>query len=269
MFLFQLFVALFIFLVVKGEHEDDGICICSGCPVVNCETDVRFYCENITRGHHILCDDEDTSTVECQEFMCDGDDGEDAPDLCDQFCASLNCADNSTLTCESNLEFPCFHEDTVIHYKGESFTMHDLANNNEPECRIPHVVQSVGVRVTTSCGDTPLRLTDDHLVYLSTGELTEAYKLKTGDVLFSDFDHNLKGNQCVVQSVSRENSPQKYFGLNCLTSEVLADGIHTSTFGSYHTIPAIYMYNIGSMFGIDVASQFGDYLSLLYSKVGV
>ena len=273
MFWFELFVVFCCVLVVRGEHEDDGICICSACPPVQCEADVRPNCENILVGHHISCTDGETE-VECEEFVCDGDDGEDAPDLCDQFCASLNCTANSTLTCDSNLDFPCFHEDTLIHYKEDQYTMEDLLNRNEPECRVPHIVESVGVVITTSCGDEPLRLTEDHLVYTASqdddsGVLLEAMNLKTGDIVFSDLDHKLEGKQCMIVSVTREKAPQKYFGLNCLRSEVLAGGIHTSTFGTYHTIPAIYMYQIGSMFGIDAASQLGDYLSYMFSKVAV
>jgi hypothetical protein len=251
---------------VYGEHEDDGICICSECPDVECEAEVSPRCHDILAGHHLECTD-GMPDLECQEFTCAGDDGEDAPDLCNEFCAALNCTGNTTLTCESNLEFPCFHEDTLIQYNGEKYTMEDFVNNNEPECRVPHFVTSVGVVITTSCGGAPLRLTDDHLVYTTDGVLLEAVNLKNGDILSSNYDHSLTQNDCYVESVVKEKSPQKYFGLNCLTSEVLAGGIHSSTFGSYHTIPAIYMYNVGTILGIDVASQLGDYLSILYSKV--
>ena len=271
MFILEIIVVLCVALVVKGEHEDDGICICTDCPPANC-VNVVSNCESILVGHHTLCTDNETS-VECQEFVCDGDDGEDAPDLCDEFCASLNCTANSTLTCDSNLEFPCFHEDTMIHYKEVEYSLEELLNRNEPECRVPHIVTTVGVIITTTCSMKPLRLTDEHLVYTSSesgdGLLVAAMNLKPGDILFSDTDHSLEGKQCEVVSVSREKAPQKYFGLNCLTSEVLAGGTHASTFGTYHSIPAIYMYQIGSMFGIDAASQLGDYLSYLFSKVAV
>ena len=258
------FVLLCILFSVRGEHEDDGVCICSGCPNIDCENDFRPTCEDVLVGHDINCVDNET-TAECIEFVCDGDDGEDAPDLCDDFCETLNC-DNATLVCESNLEFPCFHEDTVINYRGDKYIMEDFFNENEPECRIPHVVEAIGLVISTSCDNIPLRVTSDHLVYSSNG-LLEASNLKKGDVLFSDFDHELEENNCIVQWVRKEERLQKYFGLNCLTSEVLANGIHTSTFGTYHTIPAIYMYNIGSILGIDMASQLGDTLSQLYSKL--
>jgi len=266
MFSLKCVVVMCCMLAVYSEHEDDGICICSGCPAVQCDAEALPNCENILVGHHLHCTD-GASEVECQEFVCDGDDGEDAPDLCDQFCDSLNCTGNTTLTCESNLDFPCFHEDTLIEYRGNHFTMEDFLNNNEPDCRVPHVVEAVGVVITTSCSGVPLRLTDDHLVYTAGGVLIEAVNLKKGMVVFADYDHSSSDKECAVESVRKEESTQKYFGLNCITSEVMANDIHTSTFGTYHTIPAIYMYHVGSMFGMDVASSLGDYISMMYSRV--
>jgi hypothetical protein len=58
---------------------------------------------------------------------------------------------------------------------------------------------------------------------------------------------------------------QLYFGLNCLESIVFANGIKTSTFGSYHTVPATWMTLMGRLLGIHRASRWGDAIaSALY-----
>ncbi|KAJ1415190.1 hypothetical protein B484DRAFT_454619 [Ochromonadaceae sp. CCMP2298] len=63
---------------------------------------------------------------------------------------------------------------------------------------------------------------------------------------------------CEVLSIQRESSPQRYFGLNCLHSDVQADGIYVSTFGDLHLLPATYMYLAGVVLGVKRASAWGD-----------
>jgi hypothetical protein len=147
----------------------------------------------------------------------------------------------------------CFHEETRVTYNDQVFSMRDFEKHSE--CVIPHVVSSDGVRIETSCTKkgAALRLTDDHLVFSSNG-LVAAGNVRVGDILFSDEDEQ---HICSVVRVSRETG-QKYFGLNCHKSVVLADGIKTSTFGSLHTLPALWMSWVGRLAGIDRASRWGD-----------
>jgi len=57
---------------------------------------------------------------------------------------------------------------------------------------------------------------------------------------------------------------QKYFGLNCEESDVLADGYKTSTFGTYHILPSLWMKFSSRLIGIDAASMIGDALASLF-----
>lgn len=58
--------------------------------------------------------------------------------------------------------------------------------------------------------------------------------------------------------VSSHAARCRFFGLNCLRSVVLAEGIKTSTFGSLHTIPSLWMSYVGHVFGVEKASRWGD-----------
>eukprot|EP00603_Paraphysomonas_imperforata_P006749 CAMPEP_0114428388 /NCGR_PEP_ID=MMETSP0103-20121206/8897_1 /TAXON_ID=37642 ORGANISM="Paraphysomonas imperforata, Strain PA2" /NCGR_SAMPLE_ID=MMETSP0103 /ASSEMBLY_ACC=CAM_ASM_000201 /LENGTH=646 /DNA_ID=CAMNT_0001597597 /DNA_START=131 /DNA_END=2071 /DNA_ORIENTATION=+ len=156
----------------------------------------------------------------------------------------------------------CFHIDSTIDYKGKEYSYQELLNGSVPECSVPHSPRSVGVIVTTSC-DKTLRVTDTHLVATSKG-FQLAFSLKEGDVLFGSYSNS---DQCVVKSVTKESSPQQYFGLNCVHSEVLASGIRTSTFGDFHTLPSWYMTYVGSIIGNDYASRLGDYIVAEWYRV--
>jgi len=149
----------------------------------------------------------------------------------------------------------CFHESTEITYNDrETITMQSaLAGEHSNDCHVPHVMQANGVKVETSCNAKPLRLTNDHLVYTTTG-LRRASSLVNGDGLFSDVDQQ---HQCIVKEVKGEYN-QKYFGLNCRKSDVLADGVKTSTFGIRHTIPAAWMKYGSVILGVERASRWGD-----------
>lgn len=141
--------------------------------------------------------------------------------------------------------------------------MQELLDGKETECKVPHTPMSKGVIITTSCNKT-LRVTDTHLVATTNGYQL-AYSLQPGDKLFGD--HLSNDDMCVVESNTREKTVQQYFGLNCIQSEVLADGLRTSTFGDFHTLPSWYMYFVGGGFGVDLASQFGEYVAEWYYKL--
>jgi len=78
--------------------------------------------------------------------------------------------------------------------------------------------------------------------------------VRVGDVVFGDEAQRVP---CKVTRVTSEKQ-QSYFGLNCLHSVVLADGIKTSTFGSLHTLPSLWMKWVGFVAGIERASRWGD-----------
>ena len=138
------------------------------------------------------------------------------------------------------------------------------------DCIVPHVVAAHGLAIEAICKphSVPikrvLRLTEDHLVFTANG-LKTADSLVVGDSLFGDLEEKI---QCKVVSINRETN-QRYFGLNCLDSEVLATGIKTSTFGLYHTIPAFWMKHVSKVFGIERASRWGDIIADLLVKMKV
>jgi hypothetical protein len=165
----------------------------------------------------------------------------------------------------------CFHSDSLITYKDKIYTHSQLVNGEEPECTVPHSPLSKGVVVETLCTDDQsilvtnktLRVTDTHLVATTRG-FQLAYSLKKGDILFGGFADTV-GEKCVVELVRKEMSIQTYFGLNCLHSEVLSDGIRVSTFGDFHTLPSWYMTYVGGLVGAETASVIGDFVTdLIY-----
>jgi len=161
----------------------------------------------------------------------------------------------TTYTCSP----PCFHESTVITYRGQKLTLASLQQNPLSQlCAVPHVVITDGVKISTSC-KTSLRLSNTHLVYTSKG-LVRAVDVQLGDHLFADMEQN---TPCQVLSIEQEIK-QKYFGLNCEDSDVLADGYKTSTFGDYHTIPAAWMKYGSLVLGVHTASAIGDLVASLF-----
>jgi hypothetical protein len=159
----------------------------------------------------------------------------------------------------------CFHEETTITYKGASMTLPDLEKHTE--CAIPHIVSAVGSIVTANCGGETkvLRLTSGHLVYTQRG-LQPAGDLTKDDVLFSDIAEQ---HQCQIVIVEKEKTVQKYFGLNCYESQVLASGLKSSTFEKLHSVPSFWMAIMGRVLGIKRASQYGDYIEQLASKMNL
>jgi hypothetical protein len=198
---------------------------------------------------------------------------------------TLNIVKSGTTVTLSNVQFPqcsgtatcnsgdctgssttCFHESTMVTYNGQTLSLAQIqaSSNDRLDCKVPHIVRARGVIIETSC-NRALRLTSDHLVYSSKG-LMAASSLITGDVLFSDLDQL---HPCKVIRISNEQNDQTYFGLNCAESIVLANGIKTSTFGKYHTIPAFWMKYASKIFGIERASSIGDSLVSVLIKMNV
>ncbi len=76
----------------------------------------------------------------------------------------------------------CFHESQEIVYNGQApMTMQSVLEKKHAECVVPHVRTANGVVIHTTCGAKPLRVTDEHLVYTSSG-LRAASTLKKGCV---------------------------------------------------------------------------------------
>ena len=161
---------------------------------------------------------------------------------------------------------PCFHKDTIITYAGKQHTFEEIRTH--PECSIPHVVLAHGVIVTAKCrkDEKILRLTDGHLIYNQRG-LQAAGDLKPDkDIVYADLAETIK---CQVMSVEKETHQHDYFGLNCLTSQVLASGLKSSTFEKVHAVPAFWMQVMGRILGIKRASQLGDYIAELVQKMNL
>ncbi len=180
----------------------------------------------------------------------------------------------------------CFHESTEIVYD-RTLKLTLAALESDPSlkstCVVPHVVTASGVAVHTTCSTMPLRLTNDHLVFTSSGLRTyvltahailrwcsliaygSAVSLQKGDVLYGDMDEK---QLCTVTGVTGEHN-QRYFGLNCAQSEVLANGTKTSTFGRHHNIPAAWMRTATKIMSIQHAAQIGDGLVNLLTKLGL
>lgn len=190
-----------------------------------------------------------------------------------------SCSGSATLLSSSTSATSCFHESTVVTYKGREYSVKDFQTSGAgtDECKIPHVVTSSGVRVETVDGHV-LRLTADHLVFTTQRGLVAAGTLRIGDVLFSvssvSSPSTVNGGvtdrretTAVVTIVPESN--QVYFGLNCLESVVFANGIRTSTFGQFHTIPALWMKYAGAFFGVHHASAVGDTIVELLARIRV
>lgn len=58
---------------------------------------------------------------------------------------------------------------------------------------------------------------------------------------------------------------RQYFGLNCVDSDVLSNGLKVSTFGVNHAVPAAWMHWASKVVGIEAASRVGDkFVQLLH-----
>lgn len=154
----------------------------------------------------------------------------------------------------------------MITYKGRDYHLKDFQSaDSNAACRVPHVVKSDGVRITTTghgATGAVLRLTGDHLVFTGRG-LIAADQITTADTLFGP-----TGEGITVASIEHESN-QVYFGLNCLESVVYANGIRTSTFGKYHKIPEMWMKYAGSLLGVHRASSIGDSIVELLARARI
>lgn len=240
-------------LVGTQAAKGEGDCECTSCATTS---------GSCTLGE-TLCEDDGGSwkncvvggnAADCKNYNCNTDDASD----CNDMCVAANCGFYSWSCKEDSDVNVCFHEDTLITYKGKDYTLQHFLDGHD-ECKVPHTPKSRGVVIQTSCNKT-LRLTDTHLVATSTGFQT-AVSVKQGDILFGDFEGTV---ECTVESNEKEKDVQRYFGLNCLQSEVLANGLKTSTFGDFHTLPSWYMYYAGKVVGAETASVFGDYIAEWY-----
>ena len=163
----------------------------------------------------------------------------------------------STLTrspCDGGVE--CFHHDTEITLNGKLLDLAAVRKGEHLDCVIPHTIAGQGVMIKTACNaESLLRLTGDHLVFTSKG-LVAASRVQAGDDLYLDMDQKLA---CKVIDVKDEPLPQQYFGLNCASqSVVLANGYKTSTFGTLHTLPSLWMRHASQLLGVQRASRIGD-----------
>ena len=217
-----------------------------------------------------------TTSPSCTSCATGGD--------CSQECtASCGSAGVSSFTCNkvgniiqqacicnsASSSNPCFHEDTVIEYQGKRLSLKHLQDGAHRDCVVPHIVSSQGVVIEAKCGSSKktLRLTSGHIVFTQRG-LVAASELTKHDTLFSDLDQTL-ASECQVVSVNQEPKPERYFGLNCLQSEVLANGLKTSTFEKLHTLPSVWMRVVGRVFGIHSASALGDRIATAAHRVGL
>jgi hypothetical protein len=73
---------------------------------------------------------------------------------------------------------------------------------------------------------------------------------------------------CAVTGIVGEHN-QRYFGLNCVNSNVLANGIKTSTFGTHHAIPAAWMRTATKVVSVETASRIGDAFVNFLQKFGL
>lgn len=124
-----------------------------------------------------------------------------------------------------------------------------------------HCIVSIRALTLTraQCG-TSLAVTGDHLIFTGAG-LRAARDISVGDMVYGARDE-----ECIV-SATQSLAEGEYFGLNCLQSVVVANGIKASTFGRLHAVPALWMRLVGAVAGIERASRAGDFLASLAARV--
>ena len=83
-----------------------------------------------------------------------------------------------------------------------------------------------------------------------------AEKLRAGDLLVDS-----SGSPCKVLHVTARDADEDFVGLNCLDSQVVANGLKASTFGKLHHLPAWWMRIVGTIAGIERASRIGDWIA--------
>jgi sugar lactone lactonase YvrE len=167
----------------------------------------------------------------------------------------------------------CFHVSTTITYKNKSYSIDELADGKEAECRIPHIVRSkTGIELEFSCffdRKVKLILTADHLLQIGTEsnlDFVSAEDAQVGQAFPSMTAAGIV-QTCILRKKTSLSKTERFFGLNCRESTVYANTIHVSTFGKYHTVPSLWMSTVGYVFGIDKASTWGDAIASLFYKV--
>ncbi len=93
-----------------------------------------------------------------------------------------------------------------------------------------------------------------------------AESVTSTDTIYTTLDGS---TSCAVKSIVEQSKSASYFGINCLESVVLANGIKTSTFGRFHTVPAAFMRYAGAILGANRASALGDTIVSVLYKIGV
>jgi len=116
-----------------------------------------------------------------------------------------------------------------------------------------------GVHVRTECGHS-LKLTREHLVWAEGGFM------RAGDVRQGHRVRVAGDETCAVASVEPAQGP--WFGVQCLESEVKANGVHASVFAHYHAVPAVYMRWMGWAVGARRAAELGQHVSAAARFVG-
>ena len=89
---------------------------------------------------------------------------------------------------------------------------------------------------------------------------------QAGTVVVGDALLDASNGKCHVTSV-QPLPEDDYYGLNCVTSEVVANGLRTSTFGDYHHLPALWMRVAGGALGIARASAIGDAIASAFYRL--
>lgn len=267
-------ISWFLRFVGTSGYGYDAQCSCTECPALN-----NIQCQTF----HERCTQLAPDSAQIEDQVCLSGDThykclwsestdyighcpQNVPSYdseCDRFCDRQNCSYSYECNVwpedDDDKEW-CFHVDTVLGYKDKIYTFTDLLQGIEKECTIPHVVTTKGFVVHTSCGKN-LRLTGSHLVATPEGHKTVRSLVEADAILVHD-----SADQCPVTKIEREETDQQYFGLNCLYSTVAANGLTVSTFGDLHVLPAVYMYAVGSVVGVDLASRIGIHISGFYHR---
>lgn len=146
----------------------------------------------------------------------------------------------------------------------------ELEDTSLSNCVVPHRVVTSGTRITARCGTEThtkvVRLTPNHLVYTQRGLIAAGELIVGHDRVYADLDET---QPCTVVHIEKDVQHEEFFGLNCLSSVVLASGIKTSTFEKLHTIPALWMQLAGKLIGIKHASSIGVHIEKLLSNLNL
>lgn len=173
------------------------------------------------------------------------------------YCASS--CDGSYYYDDDDSTSTCFAENTIISYKDKHYTLPELLAGKEPECTVPHVVRTKGGILKTDCGN--LELTGNHLVWIN-DKFTPAQNAETGDSVLRD-----DGKYCTVIKYVPKGFSSEHFGVNCLESEIFANGFKASPFEYNHEVPSAFLKVFSQFVGIKAASYMGNALMKVVGPV--